>query len=81
MHRILGNTTSQLYIQYAVVTFQINTCVNLDQVFLAHGFKLMDEFEKLTGMFPNDDRLITSLAIIMAVRKTHLHVSTGAFTY
>ena len=45
--RILANTTSQLYIQYAVVTFQINTRVNLDSVFLAHGFKLMVEFEKV----------------------------------
>ena len=44
---MLGNSTSQLYIPYAVFTFQINTCVNLDPVFLAHGFKLMDEFEKV----------------------------------
>ena len=30
---------------YNIVTFQISTCVNLDLVFLAHGFKLMEEFE------------------------------------
>ena len=30
---------------YNIVTFQISTCVNLDLVFLAHVFKLMEEFE------------------------------------
>ena len=29
----------------------------------------------LAGKFPNDDRLITSMAITMAVRKTHLSKS------
>ena len=58
----------------AVVTFQINTRANLDPVFLAHGFKWMN-LKKLAGKFPNDDRLITSMAITMAVRKTHLSKS------
>ena len=31
--------------------------------------------KKLAGKFPNNDRLINSMAITMAVRKTHLHVS------
>ena len=31
--------------------------------------------KKLAGKFPNDDHLITSMAITMAVRKTHLSKS------
>ena len=33
--------------QYAVVTFQINTRVNIDPVSLAHEFKLVNAFEKV----------------------------------
>ena len=31
--------------------------------------------KKLAGKFPNDDHLVTSMAISMAVRKTHLSKS------
>ena len=41
----MGNTKSQFNVQYAVVTFQKSTYVNLDPVCLAHLFKLMEEFE------------------------------------
>ena len=34
--------------------------------------------KKLAGKFPNNDRLIISMAITMAVRKTHLR--KGRFT-
>ena len=43
--------------------------------FLVHGFNLTDEFEKLAGKFPNNDRLIISMANTMAVRTTHLRKS------
>ena len=41
--------------------------------FLAHGFNL--NLKKLAGKFPNNDRLIISMAITMALRKTHLSKS------
>ena len=33
------------------------------------------KMKKLAGKFPNNDRLIISMAITMAVRKTHLSKS------
>ena len=35
--------------------------------------------KKLAGKFPNNDRLIISMAITMAVRKTHLSKSHKPF--
>ena len=35
--------------------------------------------KKLAGKFPNDDHLITSVAITMAVRKTYSSKSQNAF--
>ena len=49
---------------YNISTFQISTCVTIDLVSLAHGFKLMEEFEIVSWK-----ALIASRAVSKVVSK------------